>query len=240
MSRFGRNKREPAAGDPQEATFAQGELAAALRPFVMPPDRLPPAAAAGAPAALPGLVMATAVRMGDQVNFVPVTSMDGLGGTQTVWSTAMRNVATLDGVRMLREDVDENRPDTGLITLWSDDDPFVAGRVTVLDWLIEQLHEGPNRYGALVAVPTMNRLVLHVVTGPGVLTVAENMALATAHLFETAGESGGITPEVFFVSADRRAERIAYPAGSGLAINTKGLLGEVLFGPPPRGLGLEH
>ncbi len=215
-----------------------GELAAALRPFVCPPARLPPAAAQGAPAVLPGLVMATAVFGGDRVDFLPVSSMADLGGTTAVWLQAMRNVEHLDGVDVIREACKPERDDTDLVTL-SGDDPFVASRVAVLEWLIEHLFGATAPHGVVVALPRWRKLILHKVTGIGVLTALESIALASDHWFREAADSDGISPDVYFVSPDRRAQRVAYhdPA-QGLVINTTGLLGEVLFGQPPTGLGL--
>src|SRR4051794_15013957 len=100
----------------------------------MPPDRLPARAAEGAPAVLAGLVMGTAVRMADQVNFVPLSAMASLGGPQVVWAQAMRNVENFDGLDVVREEIDADRPDTTLVTI-AGDDPFVASRVTMLDWV---------------------------------------------------------------------------------------------------------
>src|SRR5215470_2841623 len=78
-----------------ETQLGRGELAILLRPLVIPSDRLPPAVGQGAPEPLPGLVMATAVRRGDQVDFVPTSSMGDLGGADVVWATAKKNVESL-------------------------------------------------------------------------------------------------------------------------------------------------
>jgi hypothetical protein len=237
MSAFSKKRKQPA--EPQEARFEQGELAAALRPLVMPPDRLPAGVAEGAPAALPGLVMATAVRIGDQVNFVPVSAMASLGGPQTVWAQAMRNVENFDGFDVVREEIDADRTDTTLVTV-AGDDPFVASRVVVLDWVTERVHEGSASHGVLVTVPALGKLVLHVVSGAGVLRAVEHMALVASHWFQEAGEQARISPDVYLVSPDRRAQRVAYPAPDGrITINTTGLFGEILFTPAPHGLGLQ-
>lgn len=237
MTPFGKKHQQPS--EAQEAQFGPGELAAALRPLVMPADRLPAGAAEGAPLTLPGLVMATAIRVGDQVSFVPVSSMASLGGRETVWMQAMRNVENLDGLDVIQEAIEPGTQDTTLVTIASDD-PFVASRVAVLDWVTEQVHPGPASYGVLVTVPTLGKLVLHVVSGPGVLTAAEHMALVAGHWFQEAPDQAKISPDVYIVSSDRRAQRVTHRTADGrIAIDTTGLLGEVLFAPPPQGLGLK-
>lgn len=230
--------KQPEPGERREMAFGRDELGL-LRPFVMPPDRLPPGTADGAPVVLPGLVMATAAITDSGFGFMPVPSMNELGGPDAVWATAMRNVKTLDGLRIVREACDEAREDTELVTL-SGDDPFVAARVSVLDWLVGQVHGAPSAYGVMVAVPTWHTLILHVVTGMGALTAVETMALATGHWFRTAEGERGISPDVYFVTPDHRTQRIAYPNDDGkVIIDTTGLMGDMLFGPPPHGLDLK-
>jgi hypothetical protein len=204
----------------------------------MPPDRLPPGAADGAPGILPGLVMATAIHSAGRVDFLPVASMASVGGTDAVWAQALRNVETLDGLDVVREEVAADRRDTTLITI-SGADPFVASRVAVLPWVLARVEAGPTPYGVLVAVPTLGKLVLHVVAGAGVLTVAETMALAAEHWFGQASGHEGVSPDVYLVSPDGHAQAVAHPSATGgVTVNTTGLFGEVLFSPPPRGLGL--
>ncbi|WP_030677609.1 hypothetical protein [Streptomyces cellulosae] len=238
MGLFSKKGKQPEPGEQREMSFGRGELDS-LRPFVMPPDRLPPGVAEGAPAALPGLVMATALFTGGRLDFVPVSSMNELGGTEAVWLRAMHNVENLDGLRVVREACDAAREDTELVTL-SGNDPFVASRVAVLDWLVGQVHGAPPGYGVIVAVPSWHTLILHVVRGMGVLTAVETMALAAGHWFRTAQGDQGVSPHVYFVAPDHRTQRIAYPDADGkVIIDTTGLMGEMLFGPAPHGLGLK-
>ncbi|WP_307123005.1 hypothetical protein [Streptomyces sp. B1I3] len=238
FSKKPKKRKEPELGEQRGMSFGRGELDS-LRPFVMPPDRLPPGVAEGAPVALPGLVMATALFAGGRLDFVPVSSMSELGGTEAVWVRAMRNVENLDSLRVVRELCDATREDTELVTLMGDD-PFVASRVAVLDWLVGQVHGAPPGYGVMVAVPSWHTLILHVVRGTGVLTAVETMALAAGHWFQTAEDNRGVSPDVYFVAPDRRAQRIAYPDADGkVVIDTTGLMGDMLFGPAPHGLGLK-
>ncbi|MFF5728254.1 hypothetical protein [[Kitasatospora] papulosa] len=238
MGLFSRRGKRPEPGKQREMSFGHGELDS-LRPFVMPPDRLPPGVAEGAPVVMPGLVMATALFTSDRIDFVPVSFMNGLGGTEAVWVRAMCNVENLDGLRVVREACDATREDTELVTL-SGDDPFVASRVAVLDWLVGQVHGIPSEYGLIVAVPSWHTLILHVVRGMGVLTALEPMALAAGHWFRNAQSDQGISPDVYFVAHDRRTQRIAYTDADGkVIIDTTGLMGEMLFGPAPHGLALE-
>lgn len=220
-----------------EAQFGQGELATALRPLVMASDRLPPGVVQGAPQPLPGLVMATAVRRGDQVDFVPTFSMGDLGGADVVWATAKKNVESLHGVQIGREPVDPSRDDTDVVYLWGED-PFIASRVTVLSWLIEQLGLAPATHGALVALPHIRSLMLHVVRGAGVLKVQQAMAALAAQRFARPGVQQPISPDIYFVAPDGRGQQVSRDSANRMELYVTGAFGEVLFGPPPRGLGL--
>lgn len=192
-------------GEPRYVNFGEGELAAGLRPYVMPPNRLPAEVANGAPVILPGLVVATVVCRGNQVDYLPTWSILELGGRQ-VWARAIENVRNLDEVQVIRELDIVGRDDTELVTMRAND-PFVASRVTVLDWLVEQLYAAPAPNGVLVAVPRRTQLVLHVPTGIGVLKVVETMATVAKHWFETAEEEQ-ISPDVYFASHDEGVQRV--------------------------------
>ncbi len=184
--------------------------------------------------------MATAVFRDGRIDFLPVAFMPELGGADVVWDQAMRNVEQLDGLQVIREAGQPGRDDTDLVTI-SGSDPFIASRVVVLDWLTERLFGGPARHGVVVALPTWRKLILHPVTGIGVLSTLQSVALAADHWFHEAPGNDGVSPDVYLVLPDRRAQRVAYndPA-QGLVVNTTGLLGEVLFGPPPGGLGVKN
>jgi hypothetical protein len=220
-----------------EAQSGLGELESALRPLVMVPDQLPPDVVQGAPEALPGLVMATAVRRGDQVDFVPTFSMSELGGPNVVWARAKKNVENLHGVQIGREPVDPSRDDTEVVYLWGED-PFVASRVTVLNWLIEELRLAPAAHGALVALPHIRSLMLHVVKGAGVLMVHQSMAALAAQRFARPGVLQPISPDIYFVAPDGRGQRVSRSGPDRMELDVTGAFGEVLFGPSPRGLGL--
>jgi hypothetical protein len=196
-----------------------GGIGAKLRGYLAPPVRLPPEAAEGAPAALPGLVMAIAVHEGDRVDFVARASMAALGGAEAVQRQAMGNLETLAGIDVVREEVMPHRTDTTIFTL-SGADPFVGSRAAVLDWLVEELTGATSiDHGLLVAVPSRHRLVVHVVSGPGAVKVGETMALAAHHMYGTAG-AAAISPWVYFVAPDRRAQRVSNELSRG---------GEIVF-----------
>jgi hypothetical protein len=193
-----------------------------LRGYVAPVAQLPAAAADGAPAVLPGLVMATAVFDGDRVDFVPAASMAALGGTDVVWRQAMRNLETLEGIDIVREKVLANRDDTTLFTL-SGTDPFIGSRAAVFEWLVEELTgAGSIAHGLLIAVPSRHRLVLHVISGPGAVQVAETMALAVHHLHQTAGDAA-ISRWVYFVTPDRHAQQVSFERDGGIVFHATDL-----------------
>jgi hypothetical protein len=237
MALFGRKKNEP---EEQIGTFATPEdLIAALRAYVMPPEKLSAGTAEGAPEVLPGLVMAVALRMGDQVNFLPYTTMVDLGGAEGIWPLATGNLKNLDGVDVIRETVVEGRTDTDIVTLWADD-PFVASRCTVLDWLAEELFGVPVGHGVLVCVPARERLMLHVLSGVGVLHVVKTFAIAGYHLHWDAPVGSRVSPDVFLVVPGGQAWRVGYMKDAQeVVVDTTGVFGQILYGPPPAGFGTE-
>jgi hypothetical protein len=80
-------------GAPQSVSAR--DVVGRLRPFLTPPARLPQGSADGAPELVPGLVAALAVDMGDQLNFLPSTTIAALGGWQVVWDQAVANLRQL-------------------------------------------------------------------------------------------------------------------------------------------------
>ena len=71
------------------------------------------------------------------------------------------------------------------------------------------------------------------------LLVAKFLALTAPGLLLQAPEEAQVSPDVFLVAPDGQAERVAYRDERGdEVIDTGGLLGEALYGPPPHGLNL--
>jgi hypothetical protein len=231
----------PAPGSLQTAEFSTvEELVSSIRAYVTAPDKVSAATSQNAPPVLPDLIMVTAVLMGDQVNFLPYsTVVELVGDPQAMWQIARLSVQNLDGIQVLRETVVADRDDTDVVTLVADD-PFVASRVVVLDWLVEQLFEEPAEHGVLVALPSRERLAVHRIGGAGVIPVLHTLLEGTNILFTQAGPVSRISPHLYLVQPDGRTERITDQYGERqFAIDFTGLLGEVLLAPPPAGLGLD-
>ena len=80
----------------------------------------------------------------------------------------------------------------------------------MFEWLVEALTGAASiAHGLLIAVPSRHLLALHVISGPGAVPVAETMALAVHHMHQNAG-AAAISPWVYFVAPDRRAQQISY------------------------------
>jgi hypothetical protein len=198
-----------------------------LRGYVAPPVRLPAGVADGAPSVLPGLVMAIAVYQGDRVDFVAPASMGVMGGTEAVQRQALANLENLTGIDVVREEVMPERGDTTLFTL-SGADPFVGSRVAVYEWLVEELTGVPViENGLLVAIPSRHRLVLHAMSGPGAVKVGEIMALSANHHYGAAG-GAAISPWLYLVTPDRRAQRVSKDQGGQLVFEATELFAEAL------------
>lgn len=164
--------------------------------------------------------MATAVIQQDYVNFLPMSSILELGGTGPVWSTAIENVRNLVGLNVIEEDDLPGRTDTRLVTIQADD-PFVAARVTALDWLVARFHGETATYGVLVCLPTRGKLILHVVSGQGVLKAIGTLATVASHWFDAAAAAERISPHVYFVGSDGQRQQVTWREASGqVMINT--------------------
>jgi hypothetical protein len=238
MASADRWKKKQPAPDAREASFGPGQLARALRTYVVRPDTLPAVIAEGARPILPGLVMVPAVERGDEINFLPPSSVADLGGADALLLAGRDNLRQLDHLTVARERVVERAADTEIVTV-AGNDPFVASRVADLMWVLGQLEGGGQPLGTLVSVPVRTRLHYHVVRGPGVLRVASDLALVADHLFAGADENEAVSPQVWYIAADGRCQSIVRTTPDGkIAIDADGLLADLLHQPPPAGLGL--
>lgn len=83
----------------------------------------------------------------------------------------------------------------------------------------------------LVAVPRWHLAFLHILRGPGTLTALQAMAQVTSAEATSVPERGRVSPNVFFVAPDWRSQNVSAETQEGIAVDTRGLLGETLFGP---------
>jgi hypothetical protein len=248
-----RKKEEPAPA-PGPAMFSiavDAKFISKLRPYVAPPKLLDPNIAEGAPEVLPGIVMAVAIDMGNQVNFMPVSSMIELlpkdqpnrnvKGPELTRLVAIENLRKLPLPPVHITQTSPGRPDSEVILL-EQQDSFVASRITFLNELVDRVAgRTPRPYGVLVSIPRRRTVLLHVPSGLGVLTAMRSMAISTRSLFDSSTQSR-LSPNVYYVGADGSAETIAFPdKADGVVIQTIGRLKDVLYGPDgllPK--GLEH
>ncbi|MBO0721068.1 MAG: hypothetical protein J2P41_09610 [Blastocatellia bacterium] len=88
------------------------------------------------------------------------------------------------------------------------------------------------RHGVLVAIPTWHVVMLHALSGPGVMKELEVMALAPGLTMTEAPEQTRLSPDVYFVAPDGRTQKVTQRSGSDkIMIETRGLIAEYLFGP---------
>ena len=221
------------------ATFANREEAIkALRGYVMPPGKLTHAAAENAPEVLPGLALAVCTWHHEKLGFIPYSTMEqAFGDPVLVRQAALANLQNLDGIEIAKMILADDE-ETETIVLAAND-PFVASRCAVLPWLVDHMYGETARYGTLVCLPIRGALQFHVIRGKASLVSAKVLAHAVHEHFRQAPEENQISPDVFMVAPDGRAGRVAYIDEHGNdVIDTSGLLGEALYGPPPNGLNL--
>jgi hypothetical protein len=218
----------------REMHFARDEFAQLIRrvqPFVIPPAMLPPDCAVGAPEVLPGLVMAVAIQTGNELGFLPADTLNKMFRAEWVRLTAIANLQALPPPRIDRIQAAEGRTDSDILLLRSKD-PFGASRISYLGALVKWASGGERApLGVLVSIPTWHLMMLHVLSGPGVAKVLERMAVTGQIEFAEARQHTGVSPDVFFVAPDGRKQTVAQRGGTDLVIETRGLIGEFLFGP---------
>ncbi|AEV84270.1 hypothetical protein ACWT_3247 [Actinoplanes sp. SE50] len=217
-------------GTPQPAPVAPAELIGRLRPFVLA-RAVVPAGAAAVGEMLPGLVATLGVDMGGQVNFVPTATVEALGGLRAAWKAAVTNLTRLPAMSVGSLEATAGHPDSVIYELHSTD-PFGASRVCHLDGLLATAKVAGSRHGLLVALPTWYTVLLHVLTGPGVLAALNVMGKAASAEHAAASGPKAVSPDVFFVNSAGKAETVVYSDSmDGLVVNTNGLIKESLFGP---------
>jgi hypothetical protein len=250
-----KKKEEPApAPAPAPALFpvaVDPQFLSRLRPYVSPPKLLAPNIAEGAPEILPGIVLTVAVDMGNHVNFMPVSSMVELlpkdrpdrdiKGPEFTRLVAIENLRKLPLPPAHITQTSPGRADSEVILL-EQQDSFVASRITFLNELVDRVTGSKQPpHGILVSIPRRRTVLLHVLSGLGVLTAMKAMAISTRSLFDSSTQSR-LSPNVYYVAPDGSAETIAFPdKADGVVIQTVGRLKDVLYGP--NGLlpkGLEH
>ena len=237
----GRARLEDVGPGLKGATFASpADAIKALRGYVMPPDKLSAGAAENAPEILPGLVLAVATWLDEELGFLPYSSMvQAFGDPTLVRRAALDNLQNLDGLDVVKMVFADNE-ETETFSLVAND-PFVASRCAVLPWLVDRVCGEAARHGTLVIVPVRGVLQFHVIRSEASLLAAKVLAVYAHELLQQAPEEAQVIPGVFMVAPDGRAERVAHLDERGNdVIDTSGLLGEALYGPPPNGLNLSR
>ena len=237
----GRARLEDVGPGLKGATFASpADAIKALRGYVMPPDKLSAGAAENAPEILPGLVLAVATWLDEELGFLPYSSMvQAFGDPTLVRRAALDNLRNLDGLDVVKMVFADNE-ETETFSLVAND-PFVASRCAVLPWLVDRVCGEAARHGTLVIVPVRGVLQFHVIRSEASLLAAKVLAVYAHELLQQAPEEAQVIPGVFMVAPDGRAERVAHLDERGNdVIDTSGLLGEALYGPPPNGLNLSR
>lgn len=142
-------------GTLQWANMEYSDVMSALRLFLSPISALPRHIADDGEQVLPGLVMVVTLHHGDQVDFLPLESMEMLGGRQHVMSTALANMRQLLSPQVASVQAAEGRPDSVVYALdFAADDPFGASRACDLAGLLTSAGIEAGSRGLLLAVPS--------------------------------------------------------------------------------------
>lgn len=145
-------------------------------------------------------------------------SLDQLGDRDEAYAAALENLGALPRPRHVRRLVDPHGPNSWVEFL-SGTGPFGAARVLVLPELLRQVlrRDFPSS-GVLVSVPNKFELWVHEPVDESVVPTAVAMAW---HSYADWGQSPyAISPNVFLVSPDMRAQVLVAPDRDGVEIHT--------------------
>jgi tetratricopeptide (TPR) repeat protein len=200
-----------------------------LYPFPASPARLPAGAADGAPLVLPGLVMATAVYRGSQVDFLFPSSMPELGGGDLIRSLATANLRSLAPPRVRADQVPGQPADCVIHCLWTTD-PFAAARMCDIDSLLRAIPDARQAsHGLLLAVPAYNGGYLHIPRNRSALSALTAMAGMAKAYYDSVEETVKVSPDVFFITPDGRIQQVTHPEkDGGVVIGVTGLIADAL------------
>jgi hypothetical protein len=213
----------------------------ALRPFICRPASLRRAAARetlsgvlgdGVLDVFPGLVVALVVRTGDRVDFVAKQSVQEMGGLGTVLPLALENLRRIESPQLEQMRATADRPDSTISIFRTRVEPFCASHILDLDGLIQRTFGITPKRGVLVAIPTWRTIILHLLSGAAVLPALRLMSQVAFGVMDLSPKDARLSSDVYFIAPDRRMQRVAHVSMfKRIALDTRGLFGEVLFGP---------
>lgn len=151
---------------------------------------------------------------------------EGVPDVATAMRLALANLAELPPPRHETTLVDDDEP-TSRVHLFGADDFFGAARLLVIYDVLERAKVAHGSGGLLVAMPYRHVLVVHPVTGPGVLRAVEWLVRFAEGEYET--EPGPVSPHVYHLAADGRTSVITRPGESGNAVHVEGAFQEAFL-----------
>lgn len=170
---------------------------------------------------LPGVVAVLAAQ-GDRVCH-EFGKLDLVGDRDEAYEAALTNVAGLPRPRHTRRRIDPHTHNSWVEFLHSSD-AYGAARVVVLpDVLRRVLRTDFPPHGVLVAVPTKVELWVHVPVDEDVVMTAVRMSWLAYRTW--AEEPYPVSPDIFLVSPDMHAVRLARPDHEGCDLDEGAMLG---------------
>lgn len=131
-----------------------------------------------------------------------------VGTWEQVKELGLANLRRLPPPEVITNWADEGRDDSAVYQLLSGDF-FGASRVLVLDQLLaEVLRVEPTEHGCLVAVPSRELLVVHVLSGRGVVPAIEMMVNLAQAAYDA--WSGPISNQLFHLPGDGTGQAVTH------------------------------
>lgn len=209
--------------EPESLDEVRDQVMLKLRPL----SDLPGGPPAYAPEVLPGVVAVAAIDYPTHVSeLLDADRLEPLGGWGVIRPVALENLRRLEAPRLEALEADEDRPDS-VVNVMLSEDFFGAARICVLDTLLASLLgiERPE-HGVLVAVPNRHVLAIHIPSGPGLIAALQ--LLVTLATEESTSAPGPISPYVYLMAADGRIEQVTRRGDDGdVVIEVRGALAEV-------------
>lgn len=151
---------------------------------------------------------------------------EGVPDVATAMRLARANLAELPLPRYGTTLADADEP-TSRVHLFGADDFFGAARLLVIHDVLERADVAYGAGGLLVAMPYRHVLVVHPVTGPGIVRAVEWLVRFAEGAYEV--EPGPVSPHVYHLAADGRTSVITRPGESGNALHLEGAFQEAFL-----------
>lgn len=174
---------------------------------------------------VPGVVAVVALDHPQHV-VETMTLPEGVPDVATSMTLARANLVELPLPDHSTKLLDEDDP-TSRVHFFGTDDFFGASRLLVIHDLLARVDVAHGRGGLLIAVPYRHVLVVHPISGTGVVPALNFLVRCAEGEYET--EPGPVSPHVYHLASDGRTSVVTRAGESGNAVFVEGAFQEAFM-----------